>query len=99
MSVGGVGSPQLPAERERVLEITEGLLVLSPERMEISERAEIASGATGKAMGGFRQQFSTEAEVRLAQESAKLFRELGPPLFEAIACRIPIRATTSTRTR
>ena len=35
-------------------------------------------------MGGFRQQFSTEAEVRLARESAKLFRELGPPLADAV---------------
>jgi sarcosine oxidase subunit beta len=35
-------------------------------------------------MGGFRQQFSTEAEVRLAQESGKLFRELGSPLFEPV---------------
>jgi sarcosine oxidase subunit beta len=35
-------------------------------------------------MGGFRQQFSTEAEVRLAQDSAKLFRELGAPLFEPV---------------
>src|SRR5437588_12956715 len=50
----------------------------------LCDRAEVASGATGKAMGGFRQQFSTAAEVRLAQESAKLFRELGPPLFEAV---------------
>jgi glycine/D-amino acid oxidase-like deaminating enzyme len=50
----------------------------------LADRAEIASGATGKAMGGFRQQFSTEAEVRLAQESAKLFRELGAPLFEPV---------------
>jgi sarcosine oxidase, subunit beta len=50
----------------------------------LADAAEIASGATGKAMGGFRQQFSTEAEVRLAQESAKLFRELGAPLFEAV---------------
>jgi sarcosine oxidase, subunit beta len=50
----------------------------------LAERAEIASGATGKAMGGFRQQFSTAPEVRLAQESAKLFRELGAPLFEAV---------------
>jgi sarcosine oxidase subunit beta len=50
----------------------------------LTERAEIASGATGKAMGGFRQQFSTAPEVRLAQESAKLFRELGAPLFEAV---------------
>ena len=50
----------------------------------LCDRAEIASGATGKAMGGFRQQFSTAAEVRLAQESAKLFRGLGPPLFEPV---------------
>ena len=50
----------------------------------LADREAIASGATGKAMGGFRQQFSTEAEVRLAQESAKLFHELGPPLFEAV---------------
>src|SRR5204863_181175 len=44
----------------------------------------LAAGAAGKAMGGFRQQFSTEAEVRLARESAKLFRELGSPLFDAV---------------
>jgi glycine/D-amino acid oxidase-like deaminating enzyme len=50
----------------------------------LAERAQIASGATGKAMGGFRQQFSTAAEVRLAQESAKLFRELGAPLFDPV---------------
>jgi sarcosine oxidase subunit beta len=50
----------------------------------LCDREEIAGGATGKAMGGFRQQFSTEAEVRLAQESAELFRELGPPLFDAV---------------
>jgi sarcosine oxidase subunit beta len=50
----------------------------------LADREQIASGATGKAMGGFRQQFSTEAEVRLAQESAKLFRELGAPFFEAV---------------
>jgi sarcosine oxidase, subunit beta len=50
----------------------------------LADRAEIASGATGKAMGGFRQQFSTEAEVRLAQASAPLFRELGSPLFDAV---------------
>jgi glycine/D-amino acid oxidase-like deaminating enzyme len=50
----------------------------------LADRAEIASGATGKAMGGFRQQFSTEAEVRLAQESGGLFRALGSPLFEPV---------------
>ena len=50
----------------------------------LCDRAEIASGATGKAMGGVRQQFSTEAEVRLAQRSIRLFEELGPPLFEQV---------------
>jgi len=44
----------------------------------------IGSGATGKAMGGVRQQFTTEAEVRLAQASVRLFRELGAPLFEQV---------------
>src|SRR5438105_6581810 len=60
------------------------LALLDARDVVLCDRAEVASGATGKAMGGFRQQFSTEAEVRLAQESARLFRELGPPLFEAV---------------
>jgi glycine/D-amino acid oxidase-like deaminating enzyme len=60
------------------------LALLGATDVVLADRAEIASGATGKAMGGFRQQFSTEAEVRLAQESGKLFRELGAPLFEAV---------------
>jgi sarcosine oxidase, subunit beta len=60
------------------------LALLGAEDVVLAERADIAGGATGKAMGGFRQQFSTQAEVRLAQESAKLFRELGPPLFYAV---------------
>jgi sarcosine oxidase subunit beta len=60
------------------------LALLGAHDVVLAERSEIASGATGKAMGGFRQQFSTEAEVRLTQESAKLFRELGPPLFEPV---------------
>jgi sarcosine oxidase, subunit beta len=50
----------------------------------LADRAEIASGATGKAMGGVRQQFSTAPEVRLAQASVRLFRELGAPLFEQV---------------
>ena len=45
---------------------------------------EIASGSTGKAMGGVRQQFSTAAEVRLARESIAFFEELGPPFFEQV---------------
>jgi sarcosine oxidase subunit beta len=50
----------------------------------LADTGEIAGGATGKAMGGVRQQFTTEAEVRLAQASVRLFRELGAPLFEAV---------------
>jgi sarcosine oxidase, subunit beta len=50
----------------------------------LCDRAQVASGATGKAMGGVRQQFSTEPEVRLAQASARFFAELGPPLFEQV---------------
>ncbi len=50
----------------------------------LAERGEIAGGSTGKAMGGIRQQFSTAAEVRLAQESIRFFEELGPRLFEQV---------------
>jgi len=60
------------------------LALLGGSAVVLADRSQVASGATGKAMGGFRQQFSTEAEVRLAQESAKLFVEFGPPLFEAV---------------
>jgi glycine/D-amino acid oxidase-like deaminating enzyme len=60
------------------------LALLGARDVVLTDVGEIAGGATGKAMGGFRQQFSTEAEVRLAQESEKLFRELGAPLFEAV---------------
>jgi sarcosine oxidase subunit beta len=50
----------------------------------LADVGEIAGGATGKAMGGVRQQFTTEAEVRLAQASVRLFDELGAPLFEQV---------------
>ena len=50
----------------------------------LAERATVAGAATGKAMGGVRQQFSTPAEVRLAQASVRLFEELGAPLFEQV---------------
>jgi sarcosine oxidase, subunit beta len=50
----------------------------------LADRAGIAAGATSKAMGGVRQQFSTAAEVRLAQASIRFFEELGPPLFEQV---------------
>jgi sarcosine oxidase subunit beta len=50
----------------------------------LADRQGIAAGATSKAMGGVRQQFSTAAEVRLAQASIRFFEELGPPLFEQV---------------
>jgi sarcosine oxidase subunit beta len=60
------------------------LALLGADDVVLAEKHTVASGATGKAMGGFRQQFSSEAEVRLAQESAKVFYELGAPLFEPV---------------
>jgi sarcosine oxidase subunit beta len=50
----------------------------------LADRQGIAAGATSKAMGGVRQQFSTAAEVRLAQASIRFFEELGSPLFEQV---------------
>ncbi len=50
----------------------------------LADVGEVASGATSKAMGGVRQQFSTAAEVRLAQASIRFFAELGPPYFEQV---------------
>ena len=50
----------------------------------LCDQGSVASGATGKAMGGVRQQFTTAPEVRLAQASARFFAELGPPLFEQV---------------
>jgi sarcosine oxidase, subunit beta len=48
------------------------------------DRGEIAGGATAKAMGGVRQQFSTAAEVVLARESIRFFEELGRPYFHQV---------------
>jgi sarcosine oxidase, subunit beta len=56
----------------------------SGDQVILCDRAEVASGATGKAMGGVRQQFSTAPEVRLAQASARFFADLGRPLFEQV---------------
>jgi glycine/D-amino acid oxidase-like deaminating enzyme len=50
----------------------------------LAELDAVGSGATGKAMGGVRQQFSTVAEVLLARESIGFFEELGAPLFEQV---------------
>lgn len=50
----------------------------------LCDRSEVVSGATSKGMGGVRQQFSTAAEVRLAQASIAFFEELGPPFFDQV---------------
>jgi sarcosine oxidase, subunit beta len=50
----------------------------------LADRGEVAGGATVKAMGGVRQQFSTAAEVRLALESIRFFEELGEPFFRQV---------------
>jgi sarcosine oxidase, subunit beta len=50
----------------------------------LADRGRVAGGATSKAMGGVRQQFSTAAEVRLAQASIRFFEELGAPLFDQV---------------
>ena len=50
----------------------------------LADRGEIASGSTGKAMGGVRQQFSTEPEVRLARDSIRFFEELGARWFQQV---------------
>jgi sarcosine oxidase subunit beta len=60
------------------------LVLLGARDVVLAERAEIASGSTGKAMGGVRQQFSSAAEVRLAQESIAFFEELGVAWFQQV---------------
>lgn len=50
----------------------------------LCDRGPVAGGSTARAMGGIRQQFSTAAEVRLAQESIAFFAELGPPFFDQV---------------
>jgi sarcosine oxidase, subunit beta len=60
------------------------LALLGAADVVVCDRGEVAGGATSKAMGGVRQQFSTAAEVRLAQESIAFFERLGPPYFHQV---------------
>jgi sarcosine oxidase subunit beta len=60
------------------------LAELGADGVVLCDRGEVAGGATSKAMGGVRQQFSTEAEVRLAQASIRFFEELGAPYFHQV---------------
>jgi sarcosine oxidase subunit beta len=57
---------------------------LGADEVVLCDRGAVAGGATAKAMGGVRQQFSTAAEVRLAQASIGFFEELGAPFFEQV---------------
>jgi sarcosine oxidase, subunit beta len=60
------------------------LASLGAREVVLADRKGVAAGATSKAMGGVRQQFSTAAEVRLAQASMRFFEELDAPLFEQV---------------
>jgi len=60
------------------------LALLGAREVVLADRAEVASGATGKAMGGVRQQFSTAEEVALVRASLPLLGELGAPLFDPV---------------
>jgi sarcosine oxidase subunit beta len=44
----------------------------------------VASGSTGRAIGGVRQQFSTPEEVRLTQQSIQFFESLGRDFFQQV---------------
>jgi sarcosine oxidase, subunit beta len=58
--------------------------LLGTDEVVLCDTGGVASGATGKAMGGVRQQFSTAPEVKLAQASIDFFDELGPPFFHQV---------------
>jgi sarcosine oxidase subunit beta len=50
----------------------------------LCDRSTVASGATGKAMGGVRQQFDDPADAALVRAGLRLFRELGPDFFKPV---------------
>jgi sarcosine oxidase, subunit beta len=60
------------------------LALLGARDVVLCDRGEVAGGSTSRAMGGVRQQFSTAAEVRLAQDSLGFFEQLGPPYFDQV---------------
>jgi sarcosine oxidase, subunit beta len=60
------------------------LALLGADEVVLADRNAVAGGSTSKAMGGVRQQFSTAAEVRLAQASIRFFEELGTPFFDQV---------------
>jgi sarcosine oxidase, subunit beta len=60
------------------------LALLGADDVVLADSGDVAGGATAKAMGGVRQQFSTAAEVRLAQASIRFFAELGTVFFQQV---------------
>ena len=60
------------------------LALLGADDVVVADPRGVAGGSTSRAMGGVRQQFSTAAEVRLAQASIRFFAELGAPLFTQV---------------
>jgi sarcosine oxidase subunit beta len=60
------------------------LALLGADDVVLADPRGVAGGSTSRAMGGVRQQFSTAAEVRLAQASIRFFAELGAPLFRQV---------------
>ena len=58
--------------------------LLGAREVVLCDRGEVAGESTARAMGGVRQQFSTAAEVRLAQESIRFFVELGERFFRQV---------------
>ena len=60
------------------------LALLGTRDVVLCDRGRVAGESTARAMGGVRQQFSTAAEVRLAQESTRFFEELGRPYFDQV---------------
>src|SRR5581483_7024134 len=60
------------------------LALAGAEGVVLAERGTVACGASGKAFGGVRQQFSTAAEVVLARASLDFFRSLAPGLFAQV---------------
>jgi sarcosine oxidase subunit beta len=64
--------------------IAYNLALLGADDVVLADPRGVAGGSTSRAMGGVRQQFSTAAEVRLAQASIRFFAELAAPLFSQV---------------
>ena len=64
--------------------IAYNLALRGADEVVLADTGRVAGGATGKAMGGVRQQFTTRPEVALARASVRFFESLGEPLFEQV---------------